>query len=55
MNEFIKKLSEEEFETKYKVKLGNVKKSRQQLDFCCTCVTMMLHYSSYGSKIIDWS
>ena len=55
VNEFIKKLSEEEFEAKYKVKLGNVKKSRQQLDFCCTCVTTMLHYSSYGSKIIDWS
>ena len=29
VNEFIKKLSEEKFEAKYKVKLGNVKKSRQ--------------------------
>jgi len=55
VNEFIKNLSEDDFETKYKVKLRNVKKSRQQLDFCCACVTTMLHYSSYGSKIIDWS
>ena len=55
VNEFIKGLPEEGFEAKYGVRLGNIKKSRQQLDFCCTCVTTMLHYSSYGSKIIDWS
>lgn len=53
--EFIRGLDEDAFEAKYKVKLGNVKKSRQQLDFCSSCVTTMLHYSSYGSKIIDWS
>jgi sulfur relay (sulfurtransferase) DsrC/TusE family protein len=55
VREFIKTLSEEDFNLKYKIKLGNIKKSRQQLDFCCSCVTTMLHYSSYGSKIIDWS
>ena len=53
--EFIRGLDEKEFSAKYKVSLGNVKKSKQQLDFCCSCVTTMLHYSSYGSKIIDWS
>lgn len=55
VDRFIKRLPEDEFDAKYKVKLGNVKKSRQQLDFCCACVTTLLHYSSYGSKIIDWS
>lgn len=55
VREFIKTLSEEDFDLKYKTKLGNIKKSRPQLDFCCSCVTIMLHYSSYGSKIIDWS
>lgn len=52
---FIRNLPETEFDAKYKTKLGNIKKSKQQLEFCCTCVTTMLHYSSYGSKIIDWS
>lgn len=55
VNEFVKSLDEKDFDEKYKVKLGNVKKSRQQLDFVCSCVTMLFHYSSYGSKIIDWS
>lgn len=55
VREFIRGLPEKEFDEKYKVRLGNVKKSKQQLDFCCVCVTTMLHYSSYGAKIIDWS
>ena len=55
VREFIRNLPEQEFDDKYKVKLENIKKTKQQLDFCCTCVTTMLHYSSYGSKIIDWS
>lgn len=55
VGEYIRKMPEAEFDAKYGVKLGNVKKSRQQLEFCCSCVTTMLHYSSYGSKIIDWS
>ena len=55
VREFIRNLPEQEFNDKYKVKLENIKKTKQQLDFCCTCVTTMLHYSSYGSKIIDWS
>ena len=55
VGEYIRKMPEEEFDAKYGTKLGNVKKSRQQLEFCCSCVTTMLHYSSYGSKIIDWS
>lgn len=53
--EFIRNIPEKEFDRKYGTKIGNVKKSKQQLEFCCTCVTTMLHYSSYGSKIIDWS
>lgn len=53
--EFIRKLPEKDFEAKYKVRLSNIKKSKQQLEFCCSCVTTMLHYSSYGSKIVDWS
>lgn len=53
--EFVKGLPEDEFEAKYGTSLSNIKKSRQQLDFVCSCVTTMLHYSSYGSKIIDWS
>lgn len=55
VREFIKNIPEDEFNKKYLVKLENIKKTKQQLDFCCSCVTMMLHYSSYGSKIIDWS
>ena len=55
VGEFIRNIPEKEFDEKYMTKIGNVKKSKQQLEFCCTCVTTMLHYSSYGSKIIDWS
>lgn len=53
--EFVRKIPEEDFDRRWNTKIENVKKSREQLDFCCSCVTVMLHYSSYGSKIIDWS
>jgi len=55
VEERIRSLDPAAFEEKYSVSLSNVLKSRMQLDFVCGCVTMLLHYSSYGSKIIDWS
>ena len=51
----ILKLDSAKFNEKYRCRLDSVKKSRQQMDFCCTCVSTLLHYSPYGSKIIDWS
>lgn len=55
VTDYVRSLSEKKFERKYGVKLANVKKSRLQLEFVAGCVSMLLHYSSYGSKIIDWS
>ena len=55
VEEKIRGLDPGEFEKKYGQSLSNVLKSRAQLDFACCCVTTMLRFSSYGSKIIDWS
>ena len=52
---YIRKIPVQMFDAKYKTKLANVLKSRAQLEFVAGCVSMLLHYSSYGSKIIDWS
>ena len=53
--DYIRKIPIRQFDAKYKTKLTNVLKSRQQLDFVAVCVSRLLQYSSYGSKIIDWS
>jgi hypothetical protein len=55
VEDYIRKIPAAEFDLKYGTKIGNVLKSRAQLDFVAQCVSMLLHYSSYGSKIIDWS
>lgn len=55
VTEYVRRIPEKKFEKKYGVKLRNVKKSRAELEFVSGCVAMLLHYSSYGSKIIDWS
>jgi len=44
-----------EFGRKYGVKLENIKKSNNQMQFVCTCVTTLLHYSDKGNHMIDWS
>lgn len=51
----ISKINVKEFNKKYSVKLDNVKKSKQQLDFLCSAVSILLHYSDYGNKMIEWS
>lgn len=43
------------FNRKYGCRLDTVKKSKEQLEFMCTCVSMLLHHSPYGAKLIDWS
>lgn len=55
VEDYIRRIPAAEFDLKYGVKIENVLKSRAQLDFVAQCVSMLLHYSSYGSKIIDWS
>lgn len=55
VTEYVRRIPKKKFERKYGVRLSNVLKSRQQLEFVAGCVSMLLHYSSYGSKIIDWS
>lgn len=55
VEEKIRGLDPAPFEEKYGHSLSNVLKSRAQLDFVCCCVTTLLRFSSYGSKIIDWS
>ena len=55
VEEKLRGLDRAAFEAKYGHSLANVLKSRAQLDFVCSCVTTLLRFSSYGSKIIDWS
>lgn len=55
VTDWIRRIPEKKFEKKYGVRLANLKKSKPQLEFVSGCVSMLLHYSSYGSKIIDWS
>ena len=55
VEEKIRTLDPDAFEAKYSQSLSNILKSRGQLDFVCSCVTMLLRFSSYGQKIIDWS
>lgn len=51
----ILKMNDRKFAKKYGVKLSNIKKSREQIDFCCSCVSLLMQHSSFGQKIIDWS
>lgn len=51
----ISNINVKDFNKKYSVKLDNVKKSKQQMDFLCSAVSILLHYSNYGGKMIDWS
>ena len=53
--QYILNIDEKAFNTKYSVKLSNVKKSRQQMDFVCSSVSILLHYSDFGKLLIDWS
>lgn len=53
--DYILKIDTDDFDRKYDVKLENVKKSRQQMDFVCSAVSILLHYSDFGKMLIDWS
>ncbi len=55
VEDYVRRIPAAEFDLKYGVKIENVLKSRAQLDFVTQCVSMLLHYSSYGQKIVDWS
>ena len=55
VTDYIRKIPTGKFDAKYGTRLSNVLKSKAQLEFVSGCVSMLLHYSSYGSKIIDWS
>jgi len=59
VSEYVRKrissLDERGFERKYGVRLSNIKKSSEQLRFCCSCVSLLLQHSSFGEGIIDWS
>lgn len=46
-------LDAESFDKKYNTHLVNIKKSKQQLNFCVAVCTQMLKYSS-KNDIIDW-
>lgn len=55
VRERIMRLDEKAMKRKFGLKLSTVKKSSAQLDYVSSCVSTMLHHSSYGQKIIDWS
>ena len=44
------------FETKYPGSgLTNIKKTKQQMEFLCSSVAILLHYSDAGRRMLDWS
>lgn len=42
------------FNARYSCKLQNIKKSKQQVAFICSCVALMFQHSAVGDNIIEW-
>lgn len=55
VRDYVLGLDETAFFSKYGQKISNVKKSKAQMSFVCSCISLMLQHSTYGVKIIDWS
>ena len=46
----------ESFDTKYPGSdLVNIKKTKSQMEFLCSAVSILLHYSDAGRRMLDWS
>lgn len=55
VRDYVLGLDEADFFSKYGRKISNVKKSKAQMSFVCSCISLMLQHSAYGVKIMDWS
>lgn len=54
--DWILRLDTESFETKYPGSgLINIKKTKPQMEFLCSSVAILLHYSDAGRRMLDWS